>query len=160
MTLSPALLASGKMDWQTPDSVLELVRQFAPIVLDPCTSSDNPTGAHSFITCGGLEERWYEAGGLVYVNPPYGRELPRWADKCRLEAKLGASIILLVPSRTDTRWWHACEADCAAFALWRGRMTFKGAPSTAPFPSCLFYWGDRAWSFARTFEHVAKVIRK
>lgn len=97
-------------------------------------------------------------GGLIFVNCPYGRELPLWLGKCREEAQLATPIIALVPARTDTSWWHACAEDCDAIALWRGRLTFEGAPASAPFPSCLFYWGDRASSFKRAFRDVASVI--
>lgn len=151
------------MDWRTPRHVVDRVEAVGPILLDPCTSEDNPVDADRFFTPDddGLKKSWYvyARGGVCYVNPPYGRELPVWTAKCRDQAALGCQIIALVPSRTDTRWWQECFADCAAVALWRGRITFEGAPSPAPFPSCLFYWGESTWLFERTFRDVARVIR-
>ncbi len=161
MTMNKALNSSVKMDWQTPENVLELVRKVGPIGLDPCTTRENPTGALALcspdVGLDGLKLQWAgnSFGALVYVNPPYGRALGAWVDKCIQEAKLGAEIILLVPSRTDTRWWHkaANEATCCAF--WKGRMTFKGAPSTAPFPTCLFYFGQNWGRFNEVFGDYA-----
>ncbi len=155
------------MDWQTPENVLELVRKVGPIALDPCTSAENPTGAEHFCCqvtvqdddgrpvvasySDGLQRRWSDFRGLVYVNPPYGRALPQWVDKCIQEAERGAEIILLVPSRTDTRWWHKAANEATSCAFWKGRMTFKGAPSTAPFPTCLFYFGKNWDRFNEVF---------
>jgi site-specific DNA-methyltransferase (adenine-specific) len=154
------------MDWLTPACVLERVRRVDEIGLDPCTTADNPCNAHKFFAPerghDGLQLGWHTYGcGLVYVNCPYGRELPRWTAKVMREAERGNNneIILLVPSRTDTSWWHACAGHCDAFALWRGRLTFEGAPAPAPFPSCLFYWGARANAFKRVFCDVARVMR-
>lgn len=164
--MHPLLNSSVRMDWETPDCVLERVRSVAPITLDPCTTDENPTDAITSFSPGShvpsLDARWrnYVAHGLVYVNPPYGRALPIWMAKCREQAALGTQIIALVPSRTDTRWWGECYDDCAAVALWRGRLTFRGAPSPAPFPSCLFYWGERSWAFGRAFRDVARVVIK
>ena len=154
--MQAALLSSVKMDWCTPSCVLERVRRVGVIVLDPCTMPDNPCDALQWCDSDGLDVEWGD--GLTYVNPPYGRELPRWLAKCRVEAGAGAEIIALVPSRTDTAWWHASAEDCDAIAFWRGRLTFEGAPAPAPFPSCLFYWGHRTGVFKRAFRDVARVI--
>lgn len=160
--MQAALLSSVRMDWRTPVEVLDRVKYVDDIALDPCTSLDDPCGAAALFTleCGhdGLVLGWTGYGGLVYVNCPYGRELPRWVAKAVAEARLGAEIILLVPSRTDTRWWGWAYDSCQAVALWRGRLTFAGAPAPAPFPSCLFYWGDRQGRFKRAFADRARVI--
>ena len=167
MTLAP-LLASDRMDWQTPEEVLRLVRDVSPTALDPCTTADNPCRATWFYTAAenGLAQKWvalftaarwsgsqlahpYE--WLVYMNPPYGRELPRWIDKAIAEAALGAEIIALVPSRTDTRWYKRCVESAAAIRHWHGRITFRGAQYPAPFPSAVIYWGHRPSAFHAAF---------
>jgi hypothetical protein len=166
--MDPALNSSVKMDWQTPDSLLELVRRaLGYIGLDPCTVRDNPTDAHAIcspeVGLDGLTTVW--AGcGPVYVNPPYGRELPKWVAKCVEEAGKGAEIVLLVPARPDTRWFqnayklapapngnHGAPWTPPTILFWKGRLKFKGAPASAPFPSALFYWGPRADKFRQVF---------
>lgn len=156
--MNPALNSSVKHDWMTPDNVLELVRQVGPIALDPCTTWENPTGAGTFIFPDqedGLDAPWarYAGRGLTYVNPPYGRALPFWVKKCVEEAEQGAEIVLLVPARTDTRWAARVFETADVVAFWKGRMRFKGAPASAPFPTMLAFWaGD--FGAAERFSEV------
>jgi len=168
VSLAP-LLASVRMNWETPEEVLRRVRDVSPIALDPCTTVDNPCGATWFYTVkeDGLYRSWRrrrqaaaqwsgtdhpaEHEWLVYMNPPYGRELPRWIAKAIAEAAQGAEIIALVPSRTDTRWWKLCVESAAAIRHWHGRITFRGAAHPAPFPSALIYWGHRPSGFHAAF---------
>lgn len=155
---------STKTDHLTPDSILELVRSFAPIELDPCTSKENPTQARYIRTreCDpdGLETPWHEFNGLVYVNPPYGRRkgqrCKEWVDKAIRESRLGAEIIMLLPARTDTQWFQRAMAFPVCFVA--GRLTFKGQTNGAPFPSAIVYLGKRREDFARVFEHTGAII--
>jgi site-specific DNA-methyltransferase (adenine-specific) len=151
------------MDWCTPDDVLERVRFVGGISLDPCTTLENPCNASVFYALergqDGLLLDWHTGGsGLAYVNPPYGRTLPLWVAKAMREANDLREVILLVPARTDTRWWGWAFDACQSVALWRGRLTFRGAPAPSPFPSCLFYFGDRARAFKRSFADRARVL--
>ena len=132
-------------DWQTPDCVLERVRKVGEIYLDPCTSADNPTGAMKFYTEAddGLSRSWKHKHRkkVTFVNPPYGRSLGVWSDKIIDEHMNGTSIIALVPSRTDTKWFTRMVTVASDIGFIRGRLTFKGATAPAPFPSVLFYFG-------------------
>jgi phage N-6-adenine-methyltransferase len=161
--MNAALLSSAKMDWQTPDEVLDLVRQVGTIALDPCTTAENPTGAQYALTPveDGLSHPWwvYDTVGLVYVNPPYGRSLPAWAEKCAVEGPVcRGGLVMLVPARPDTRWWRRCVDTAQAVAFWRGRLRFKGAPASAPFPSALIYWGGDVSRFLGAFGPRAWVV--
>ncbi len=149
MTIAPALHSSKKMDWQTPDHLLERVRAIGPIAFDPATSPDNPTGAAAFLAppSDGLAEDW-PVEGLTYCNPPYGRALAPWS--VRITQHEG-EILVLVPSRTDTKWWNRLRAWADLCLFWRGRLRFKGATAPAPFPSCTFYRGPRPSAFRREF---------
>lgn len=164
--MQAALNSSVRMDWQTPDEVLDLVRKVNSITLDPCTSVDNPVGAYAFFTPqrpttphaglfqgpDGLLGMWADYEGLVYVNPPYGREISKWVTKAIAEATYDAEIVMLVPARTDTKWFQTALGSANGLLLWRGRMTFKGAPAPAPFPSAVFYWGENSLRFRKAFE--------
>lgn len=160
--MNPALMSSRRQDWRTPKVVLDLVRQVGPIALDPCTDSDNPTGALMFATTNGLSLPWHSSkpfgGGLVFCNPPYSRSLRDWSEKCVMEANLGAEIIALVPARTDTMWWSVMTV-ANAFCFWRGRLRFEGAPASAPFPSALVYFGRRTFLFGRVFGPYGWVVK-
>ena len=161
--VNASLLSSAKTDWQTPDEVLDLVRKVGPIDLDPCTTADNPTGAARFFVKGdnGLKQNWGECIGdneLIFVNPPYGRSIGRWTEKCRREAHRRNRIIALVPDRTDTAWFNDALDSADAACLWRGRITFRGAPAPAPFPSALIYWGDCVSLFANAFRSRGRIL--
>ena len=140
-----ACLSSRDQTWQTPRDLLDAILQAAgrrEFDLDPCSpSSDGPVPAtvHWTEADDGLSRAW---PGLVFVNPPYSRALPRWAAKCRSEANAGAVIVGLVPSRTDTKWWHSSVADQASVIMVKGRLKFGNGTGSAPFPSALVVWND------------------
>lgn len=154
------LHSSKRMDWQTPDVVLELVRKVGPIGLDPCTTQENPTGARQWFAPpdNGLSVSWGALigdGEVAFVNPPYGRALGEWVTHWCFDASIWADqehSILLVPARPDTAWWFRALKAATALCFWRGRLTFKGAPAPAPFPSALFYFGPRPYRFADVFQ--------
>ena len=142
-----ACLSSRDQTWQTPRALLDTILAAAgrtEFDLDPCSPrADGPVPAI---------ERWTEAddglarpwSGLVFVNPPYSRALPRWVAKCAQEAAGGAVVVGLVPSRTDTRWWHDHVAGRADVVMIKGRLKFGNGKMSAPFPSALSIWNDPA----------------
>lgn len=162
-SLAP-LMSSARQDWQTPEEVLELVRQVAPIGLDPCTTPDNPTRADRWIAppADGLAVEWSDFCGpssLAFCNPEYGRSIPKWMHKCASEGLgLSVEIIALVPARPDTRWWHNWATTAFSVCFWRGRMTFRRALHPAPFPSALLYWGTNERKFRDVFEPYGWVV--
>lgn len=125
---------SEKMDWQTPDEVYRKLDKEFHFDHDPCPA--NWDGEVD-----GLTSSW---GKSNFVNPPYGRELTKWIEKGYNEAQEGKTVVLLIPSRTDTRWWHdyCMKADEIRFI--KGRLKFKGAKYNAPFPSAVvIFRGDQ-----------------
>jgi hypothetical protein len=159
--------SSDKSTWQTPDHVLDRVRAIAPIALDPCTEPDNPTGAVRWITAedepDGLQAPWHEmaAGGLVFCNPPYtrGRGPLNWAEKIDRESSVDCEIITLVPSRTDSKAFRKLAERAATICFWRGRISFRGAPAGAPFPSAFVYHGWRPECFLTAFADAGLIWR-
>lgn len=142
-----ACLSSRDQTWQTPRILLDAILAAAGRAmfdLDPCSPrEDGPVSAI---------ERWTEAddglarpwSGLVFVNPPYSRALPLWVAKCAQEANGGTVVIGLVPSRTDTRWWHDSVAGRADIIMIKGRLRFSNRKISAPFPSALIVWNGTA----------------
>lgn len=160
MSINPALLSSKDPTWQTPDCVLDRVRRIGPIGLDPCTVGGNPTNARAFYTPqeDGLECSWQTfSGHVIYVNPPYGRGIGPWVDKCREASLDGEIVVALLPARTDTRWF---PWDADALCFWRGRLKFRGAPAPAPFPSVVAFWGGPLprQFFKLAFEDAGTVV--
>lgn len=154
--MDKVLHSSNSTEWHTPEVILEAVRRIGPIALDPCTVASNPTGAEKFFTLedNGLEQSWICDGGLCFMNPPYGRAIAPWCVKAALAARCGTEMVCLLPSRTDTRWMNTLWRRAQGIVFISGRLTFKGAPNPAPFPSALIYLGSRHWRFFRAFDHL------
>lgn len=69
-----------------------------------------------------LEADW--AGMSVYLNPPYSAA-GAFVAKAREEADKGATVVLLIPARTDTRYWHRYIWD-------KNAVRHTGSVSTDP----------------------------
>ena len=85
----------------------------------------------------GLARAWHkDTDKPIWLNPPYGRVIKQWVAKAHQEAWVGATVVCLVPARTDTAWWHdSCIMHEVRFL--RGRLKFGGSKNSAPFPSAL-----------------------
>lgn len=124
---NPALYTSASEHWATPDDVYDKLNVEFRFTLDPC-----PLGG-----TGGLDLAWY--GERVYCNPPYGRAIADWLKK----ASEAALAVFLLPSRTDTRWWHAHALKASEIRFIKGRLAFKrtdGKRSRATFPSVVLVY--------------------
>lgn len=156
----------------TPKHVLDAVREFHEIVLDPCTTRDNPTDADLRLTGfsdadDGLKVCW---SGLIadqaplqspfaFWNPPYSTgQLLLWAAKAVEEwDRNQVESIGLVPADTSTRATQLLLERCNAVAFWKKRICFAGEQG-AKFANALFYCGERQGRFRRVFEDYATVI--
>ena len=125
MTISKVLYSSKTPHWATPECVYrELNNEF----------HFNDDGCALYEKRDGLEREW---GTRTFVNPPYGRLIGRWIRKAYAESKRGKLVVMLLPARTDTKWWHeyAMKADEIRFC--RGRLHFDNSKYSAPFPSAI-----------------------
>lgn len=171
-----ALTSSAWSHWTTPVEVLHRVHCIAPIDLDPCGNANDHVGAREswwglkhvgVHGIDGLHTPWVSAGrGLIYCNPPYGREIGDWIEKARTESEeRAAEVVMLVPARTDTAWWHEHVAGVArGRCFWRGRLRFgnpapgKGSGESSTFPSAVLYYGPRPYAFGAAFEDAGEVV--
>lgn len=158
MSLNAALFSSDNQHWNTPKIVLDLVRQVAPIEFDPASNPESIVGAERECMTNGLEIKW-PTEGLIFCNPPYS-DIKAWAEKAFRAADHNSTIIMLVPVRVDTKWFqHMWTAKAICF--WHGRLKFLGAPTSAPFPSCLCFWGsdELRYRFIKIFSTVGYVVQ-
>lgn len=159
--------SSATPEHYTPPEFLESVyRVFDGIPdLDPCAETKkhpNVPAKHHFTRAdNGLLRPWQ---GRVFLNPPYGRELPEWIDKLRAEWKRGLliEIIALLPARTDTEWFNALtrDTDDAVVCFLFGRLTFVGNDDPAPFPSMVVYFGRQHDVFAQVFTKLGSLWQR
>ncbi len=76
------------------------------------------------------------------MNPPYGREIGKWMKKAFESASIGATVVCLVPARTDTSWWFDyCPIGEIRFI--KGRLKFGGSKNAAPFPSAIIVFSAK-----------------
>ena len=130
------LMFSSETDmWATPQKFFDRLNAFFKFELDACATPEN-SKCHNFFTKtqDGLKQDWT---GTVWMNPPYGREIGKWVAKAYAESRLhGSTIVCLLPSRTDTKWWHDyCVKGEITFI--KGRLKFGDAKNSAPFPSAI-----------------------
>ena len=133
------MLSSQKMDWGTPQAFFDKLDKEFWFTLDPCASEENAK-CDNFYTKedNGLEKNW--EGENVFCNPPYGREIKHWVKKCSEEGKKENTIVvMLIPARTDTRYFHEYIYGKAEIRFIKGRLKFEGGENNnpAPFPSML-----------------------
>ena len=140
-------MLSQSNEWATPRAFFdELDREFH-FTLDPCSTHDNAKCAkHYTEEDDGLAQDW--AGETVFCNPPYGRAIADWVKKCAEEAqKPGTTVVMLIPARTDTRYFHTYIYRRAELRFIPGRLHFNDGPQGAPFPSMVVIFhensGDR-----------------
>lgn len=108
----------------TPAYVLEPVRALlGGIGLDPCTDTDNPTGAERFYAPpqDGCVLPWDAES--IFCNPPYGEVRARWVDRCIAEGQR-RKVVLLIPSHTETRVFQRALRECATCLLVQARLRF------------------------------------
>jgi len=132
--LNRGLFTSLTPEWPTPDGVFEALNDVYHFTLDACATPDNAKCEHYFTTeQDALRQMWT---GTVWLNPPYGREIGAWLRKAAESAERGATVVCLVPSRTDAAWWHRWCMQGSIFFV-KGRLRFGHAENSAPFPSAV-----------------------
>lgn len=137
--INRGVFSSNTEMWATPPAFFNALDGEFGFTLDPCASSENAK-CRAFYTADddGLSKPW---PGVVFMNPPYGRAIGTWVAKAHKEAIAGATVVCLVPARTDTAWWHDHAMAADEIRLIRGRLHFGGdherTAHNAPFPSAV-----------------------
>ena len=129
------LMFSSKTDlWATPQTFFDKLNSEFGFDTDVCALASNAKCAKFFTPeVNGLTQAWE---GVCWMNPPYGRGIGMWLKKAYESSQKGATDVCLVPSRTDTQWWHDyCMKGEVRFI--KGRLKFGGHNNAAPFPSAV-----------------------
>jgi phage N-6-adenine-methyltransferase len=126
---------SSKTDLHaTPQAFFDKLNQEFCFTLDVCANEENAKCEKFFSQeDDGLAQEW---SGVVWMNPPYGREIGKWMKKANDSAKQGNTVVCLVPARTDTNWWHDYAIQHEVRFV-KGRLKFGDAKNPAPFPSAV-----------------------
>ena len=133
-----AAMTSNKDDWETPQALFDELDAVYHFTLDPAATHENAKcEKHYTAEEDGLKQSW--AGEIVFCNPPYGRGIGEWVRKCAEESR-HAKVVMLIPARTDTTYFHDYIYRKADVTFLRGRLKFEVwgvAGQAAPFPSTI-----------------------
>lgn len=126
---------SSKTDlWATPQEFFDRYDAEFQFDVDVCASFENTKCVRYFDEAmDGLKQDWT---GVCWMNPPYGRTIGLWMKKAYESSLAGATVVCLVPARTDTKWWHD-YAIKGEVEFIKGRLKFGGHKNSAPFPSAV-----------------------
>ena len=115
---------AGQYEWGTPLTLFQSLDAEFHFNLDPCATSENAKCALYFTPeIDGLSQDW--GSSIVFMNPPYGRTISKWVIKAYNAAQMGATVVCLLPARTDTKWWwDYCIKGEIRFI--KGRVKFSG----------------------------------
>lgn len=129
------MFSSKKSDWETPQDFYNKLNDEFRFTLDVCATEYNAKCKKYFTPeQDGLKQDW--GGETVYCNPPYGKEIKKWVEKAYNESrKPHTLIVMLIPSRTDTGYFHDYILPYGEIRFIRGRLKFGKIKNAAPFPS-------------------------
>lgn len=129
--------SSKSNEWTTPQHLFDELNREFNFTLDPCATDENAKCSKYFtIEDDGLSKDW--SNDVVFMNPPYGREIKKWIKKAYEESLNGAIVVCLIPARTDTTYWHDFIFDKADdIKFLKGRLKFGNSKNSAPFPSAI-----------------------
>lgn len=130
------MFSSKDHTWETPIEFFEKVDKEFNFNIDVCAVSETAKCKKYYTPeVDGLTQEWK---GTCWMNPPYGREIVKWIEKAYKESIKGATVVCLIPARTDTKYWHDYIFPYAAeIRFIKGRLKFGKSKNTAPFPSAL-----------------------
>ena len=137
---------SNKDDWETPQQLFDKLDAIYRFTLDPCSTHTNAKCKKYYTKeDNGLSKSWKSE--VVFMNPPYGRDIKKWIKKALDESILGCTVVCLIPARTDTTYWHDyIFPNAANIEFLRGRVKFEvdgKSKDPAPFPSAIIVFQQK-----------------
>jgi len=133
--INKGLFSSATGEWETPQWFFDELNKEFGFTIDVCANVTNAKCKVWFnMAQNGLFRSW---NGICWMNPPYGREIGKWVKKAFEESQRGATVVCLLPARTDTKWFHDYIYKKAEIRFLKGRLKFGGSKNSAPFPSMI-----------------------
>lgn len=146
---------SKTVNWATPDPLYRRLHRIFHFTLDAAASAENAKCKRFFTKeMDALTRSW--GTHTVFCNPPFGRVIRDWMEKALDASRRGATVVMLVPARTDTSWFHEVAMRHASKVIFiRGRLKFGGSQHPAPFPCIIVVF--RPTGSKKTGPQVATV---
>lgn len=129
------MFSSDDMTWETPQYLFDKLNDEFKFNLDVC-ALPKTSKCKTYYTpeIDGLKQEWK---GVCWMNPPYGRHIGEWLKKAYEESLKGSTVVCLIPSRTDTKYWHDYCMKASEIRFVKGRLKFGNSINSAPFPSAI-----------------------
>lgn len=135
--MKDVVFSTGNAEWSTPQDFFDKLNEEFHFTLDPCATQFNHKCKKYYTQeDNGLMKDW--RGERVFCNPPYGRKSTgEWVRKCYEESQHCEVVVMLIPARTDTKWFHQYIYNKSEIRFVKGRLKFGGSENAAPFPSMI-----------------------
>lgn len=131
------MFSSKDMTWETPIELFNKLNDEFNFTLDVCALKETAKCDKFFSPeIDGLKQDW--SNNVCWMNPPYGRQIQLWLEKAYNESlKDSTTVVCLIPSRTDTKYWHNYCMKASEIRFIKGRLKFGNSKNSAPFPSAI-----------------------
>lgn len=149
------MFSSRTCDWATPQAFFDKLNEEFRFTLDPCADDQNHKCQKYYTAADdGLQQDW--SGERVFCNPPYGKIVGKWVEKCFDEVYAGKCqcAVLLLPARTDTRWFQDYIYQRAEVRFVRGRLKFGLGVTPAPFPSMVVVYRSKGMAAMQEVDNA------
>ena len=130
-------------NWSTPTDFYEKLNDEFHFSVDVAASDENSKCERYYtVKSNGLAQDW--TGETVWCNPPYGRQIRQWVCKAYSTVREGKStVVMLLPARTDTEWFHDYVYGKAEIRFVKGRLKFGNVDQRARFPSMVVIYRQK-----------------
>jgi len=132
--INKGLFTSNTPEWETPQDLFDELNKEFKFTLDVCATKENAKCKKYYTKDdNGLDKDW---DGVIWCNPPYGREISAWVEKAYVSL---CKTVMLIPARTDTKYFHnyIYNKPNTEIRFIKGRLKFSNSKNSAPFPSML-----------------------
>ncbi len=115
---------SENNNWSTPQNLFDELNKEFNFKVDACASDWNHKCDKYYTKeFDALSFKWPKS--TYWMNPPYGKEIGKWAKKSYEESQRGSTVVLLIPARTETKWFHDYLIN-GEIRFVKGRIHFTG----------------------------------
>ena len=141
------LFSTASVEWETPPELFAELDKRYHFTLDVAATAENALCERYYTQeTDGLSQPWVTVGA-VWCNPPYGRDIIKWVRKAYYESRGGQTIVMLIPARVDTQWFHEYVYHKAELIFLRGRLRYgiNGVPAKnlAAFPAMIVVYNGK-----------------
>lgn len=128
------LTSSNSDEWSTDQNFYDVVNKEFKFKMDMAATKENSKCI--LYSSDSLDVDWILNDWWLWCNPPYSK-VKEFTKKAYDESVKGAATVMLIPARTDTKYWHENVSKACEIRFIKGRLKFGNSKHSAPFPSAL-----------------------